>query len=159
MHVVADPEIVGVAELGRYGIEVDGLVGREIGLVGLQERAAHAPHHVALGPVLLGLDALEDDARAGRDRLDLDASLLAEGLEGEIVERVVVRRVDDDLLFCARARRARRNGECEGRERPLDELPDCHAILPLALRPLSGSVLSRRATTGLRAFVRRWPRA
>ena len=118
VQVVPDPEIVGVAIFGGYGVDILRRIGREISPVRFQERAGDAPDDVALRPVLLGLYALDDHAGAGRYHVDLNTGLLAEGRGGELVERAFVRCIDNKLLLRMRdsghgQRRARQgeNGE------------------------------------------------
>ena len=74
-------------------------VGGEVLLVGIEQRPADTPDNVTAWPVLLRLDALHDDTRSGGNRLDRDARLLRERGEYQLVQRVVIRRVDDNLLL------------------------------------------------------------
>ena len=99
MEVVADPQIVGIAIFGRRGVLVLGSIGLEQRLVGLQQRAADAPDDIAQRPRLLGLQAADHHARSRGDRLDLDAGLLLEGAEHQVVQSAVVGRIDHDLLL------------------------------------------------------------
>ena len=104
MQVGADPAVLRVAEFGRDRVLVLRGVGVEILHVGLQQRAADAPDDVALRPVLLGFDALDDDAGAGRDDIGLNAGRLGELGGDELVQRRVVRGIDDDALLRLRRR-------------------------------------------------------
>ena len=77
MQIVADPEVAWIAVF-RPGWRRDSSsrYAEKILLVGLEQRPADAPDDVAARPVLLRLDALHNDTRAGRDGLDGDAGLL-----------------------------------------------------------------------------------
>ena len=99
VQIVADPEVGRLTVFGGRRVVVLRQIRGEVLLVGLQQRPADAPDDVAARPVLLRLDALDDDARAGGYGLDSDAGLLREGGEYQLVQRVVIRRVDDDLLL------------------------------------------------------------
>ncbi len=137
MEVVADPQIVGIAVLGRDGVDILRMVGREIRGVALQQRAADTPDDVALRALLLRADALHEDARTGRDRLDRDAGLLGEGREDELVEHALIGVVDHHARVGGPRRAGRRDGEQQCRtanragDRRRAEFP--HVVLPRKL--------------------------
>ncbi len=117
MQVGADPAVLRIAELGRDRVLVLGGIGIEVLGVGLQQRAADAPHQVALRPALLALQALDHHARARRDHVHRDAARLLELRRDQLVERRVVRGVEDHaLLRAGEASPAEKRGRAGGDE-------------------------------------------
>src|SRR5580700_11138328 len=155
--------MVGVEEIGRDRRNLGRHVRREIGLVGLQQRTAHAPDDVALRIVLLGLDALHQHARAGGDGLDLDSRLLGEGVEDEIVQGAVVGGIDDELLLRLRTVHSGEEGGAKSQRREAQlaqrEARKARAGPPLALTEgfsCHGPLSLDRAGSAAKSVPRCW---
>ena len=74
----------------------------------LHRRERAAPEDVAERIRLLGLDALQELARASRDDIDLDAAFLLELFDERVDERERMRAIDDErIVIPSRAAAAR----------------------------------------------------
>ena len=106
LQIGTDPQIVRVAVFRRHGVTaLHGIRLKKLAVL-LQQRRTDTPDDIALRICRLRGNATKEYARSGGDDVDGDARLLLEPVGDELVNRVVIGRIKDDLRIGGGCRRA-----------------------------------------------------